>query len=125
MNTEANKELACRRCGNCCHLDVAAYVTLEDIQRWEHEGRDDILAHVRDLGVKWSDKAVVNRFIGTKTATCRMSCVYLTWNGPTASCGIYETRTRVCRSYMPGSSELCPQHNRKPASRQYNLPSEE
>ncbi len=123
MSTEPNRELTCRRCGNCCHVDVAAYVAIEDIQRWEKEGRDDILAHVGDNGVTWSDRSVVNRF-GTNITTCRMSCVYLTWRGPTASCGIYETRTKVCRSYVPGSSELCPQHGRKRPARQGAAPSD-
>ncbi len=116
MKTEPNKRLSCRRCGNCCHVDVAAYVVLEDIQRWQREGRGDILAHVRDNGVTWSDRSVVNRF-GTTITTCQMSCVYLKWSGPLASCGIYDVRTNVCRSYIPGSSDLCPQHRRKSTSR--------
>ena len=95
----------------CCHLDMAAYVSFEDIHRWEKEGRCDILAHVRDNGVVWSDDGFVNRF-GSKITTCLMSCVYLKWHGSTASCGIYETRTKVCRNYIPGSSELCPQYRR-------------
>ncbi len=123
MKTGPNEELTCRRCGNCCHLDVAAYVALDDIQRWQHEGRDDILAHVHDNGVTWSDRSVVNRF-GANITTCQMSCVYLTWSGQTASCGIYETRTRICRSYVPGSSELCPQHRRKPPACQAAGPSD-
>jgi Fe-S-cluster containining protein len=41
-----------------------------------------------------------------------MSCVYLTWHGSIASCKIYETRTKVCRSYVPGSSDLCSQYNK-------------
>lgn len=115
MDTGPNKHLTCRRCGNCCHLDVAAYVAQEDIQRWEKEGRDDILGHVRDNSVTWSRQSVVNRF-GANITTCRMSCVYLKWSGPVASCGIYDVRTNVCRNYVPGSSELCPQYHRKPAS---------
>ncbi len=117
MNSEENKNkgTACRRCGNCCHVDVAAYVSLEDIRRWEEEGRDDIISHVRDNGVTWSHHGIRNRF-GSEVKTCRMSCVYLRWHGPSASCEIYETRTKVCRSFIPGSSDLCPQYRRKPAA---------
>lgn len=48
MNSEKDGDITCHRCGNCCHVDVAAYVSLEDIQRWEKEGRHDVLAHVHD-----------------------------------------------------------------------------
>jgi Fe-S-cluster containining protein len=113
MNSEKNKNIICRRCGNCCHVDVAAYVTLEDIQRWEQEGRHDILAHVRDYDVAWSDDGFVNRY-GSKINTCLMSCFYLRWQGSSALCGIYETRTKVCRNFIPGSADLCPQYCQKP-----------
>ena len=115
MNNEENRDnIACRRCGNCCHVDVAAYVRIEDIKRWEKEDRNDILDHVRANDVTWSEGRVVNRF-GSNIMTCRMSCVYLKWNGPYASCEIYETRTGVCRGYVPGSSDLCPQYSRHKA----------
>lgn len=113
MNSEKNAHNTCFRCGNCCHVDVAAYVVREDIDRWERQGRLDILAHVRANGVTWSHDGVTNRF-GSNITTCRMSCVYLKWDGPSASCEIYETRTKVCRSFVPGSSELCPQYHRRP-----------
>ena len=113
MNSEKDKEIVCRRCGNCCHVDVAAYVSPEDIERWEKEGRQDILAHVRDNDVSWSDDGFVNRF-GSVINTCLMSCVYLQWQGSVAACGIHETRTAVCRKFVPGSSNLCPQYQRKP-----------
>ncbi len=113
MNSERDNNITCRRCGNCCHVDVAAYVSLEDIERWEIEGRRDILTHVQSNGVTWSDDGFFNRF-GSNINTCLMSCVYLTWQGLTASCEIYETRTKVCRSFVPGSSDLCPQYHRKP-----------
>jgi len=112
MKNEKNKDITCLRCGNCCHVDVAAYVTLEDIQRWEKEGRHDIIAHVSDNDVTWSHDRIINRF-GSNIKTCLMSCVYLKWYASSASCEIYETRTKVCRSFVPGSSGLCPQYHRK------------
>ena len=104
-----DRDTTCHRCGACCHVDVVAYVTPEEIERWEKEGRHDIIAHLRVHGITWSKGHVDKRF-GAKPTTCLMSCVYLKWQGKLASCGIYETRTNVCRSYVPGSSELCPRH---------------
>lgn len=72
------------------------------------EGRQDILDHVRDNDVAWTSEGIINTF-GTNIKTCLMSCVYLKWQGSMATCKIYETRTKVCRSYVPGSSDLCPQ----------------
>lgn len=112
MKSEENSGITCRRCGNCCHVDVAAYVSLEDVKRWEEEERHDIIAHVGDNDVTWSGARVANRF-GSNIKTCLMSCVYLRWLGSVASCSIYETRTKVCRSYVPGSSSLCPQYHAK------------
>ncbi len=110
LNNNDHNVVSCRRCGNCCHVDVAAYVTIEDIQRWEKEGRQDILDHVRDNDVTWTSEGIINKF-GSNIKTCLMSCVYLTWQGSIATCKIYETRTKVCRSYVPGTSDLCPQYH--------------
>ncbi len=107
-----DRDIACRRCGSCCHLDMIAYVTLEDVRRWQTEGRHDIIARLRDNDVTWSDDRLVNKF-GANIKTCRMTCVYLKWDGASASCGIYEARTTVCRSYIPGSSGLCPLYYRE------------
>ncbi|HPP06678.1 MAG TPA: YkgJ family cysteine cluster protein [Syntrophorhabdaceae bacterium] len=106
-NSNKNHSSECIRCGNCCHIDVAAYVTLDDIKRWEKEGRFDILEHIRACDVTWTDDSVINRF-GKNINNCRMTCIYLKWDGLKASCEIYGTRTRVCRSYIPGSTRLCP-----------------
>ncbi|MCX7966178.1 MAG: YkgJ family cysteine cluster protein [Syntrophorhabdaceae bacterium] len=107
MNDE-KKDILCYRCGNCCHIDMAAYVTIEDIKRWEIEGRHDILDHIRAFDVTWIKDRVVNKF-GSNVTTCLMSCVYLKWQGTKAFCEIYDTRTEVCRNYIPGSTKLCPQ----------------
>lgn len=112
MNGEEMSEITCHQCGNCCHVDVAAYVSREDMERWERQGRRDIIAHVLSNGVTWSGDRVFNRF-GSYITTCRMTCVYLKWDGPLAFCEIYETRTKVCRSYVPGSTGLCPRFHRK------------
>lgn len=108
-----NRDVVCQQCGNCCHVDVAAYVTADDMRLWEKEERHDVIAHVLANDVMWSGDKFVNRF-GSNIETCRMSCIYLNWEGPSAFCRIYEVRTNVCRSYVPGSSNLCPQYDRKP-----------
>ncbi|MEN6617273.1 MAG: YkgJ family cysteine cluster protein [Syntrophorhabdus sp.] len=115
MKSDSDQEVVCRRCGNCCHVDVAAYVSLEDIERWERQGRHDIIAHIRANNITWSRDRVINKF-GSDINTCRMSCVYLQWYDSSASCAIYETRTSVCRSYVPGATRLCPQFGRNAGS---------
>ena len=107
-----DKDTECARCGCCCHLDMVAYVSLEDIRRWEAEGRDDIIAHVRDFGVEWSGDAIKNRF-ESKVRTCRMTCVYLDLQGPLATCTIHDTRTNVCRAYVAASSDLCAMYKKE------------
>jgi Fe-S-cluster containining protein len=107
MNSEKDKDIACRRCAACCHVDMVAYVSPEDIERWEKEGRYDIIARLRENEVMWAGDRIVNKY-GVEVT----SCFYLNWNGSCFSCEIYETRPVVCRSYVPGSSELCPLYNR-------------
>lgn len=82
---------------------MLAYVTQEDIARWEKEGRHDIIDHLDNHSVFWAGDQVFNKF-GRKVTTC----FYLNWNGSCFFCEIYETRPMVCRNYVPGSSILCP-----------------
>ena len=105
MNSEKNKDLTCRRCGACCRVDMVAYISAEDIQRWEKERRHDIIARMRDNNVMWAGDHIINRS-GEEV----MSCVYLNQDGLSFFCEIYETRPLVCRNFIPGSSELCPQY---------------
>lgn len=106
-NEERDGDVQCRQCGACCHVDMLAYVTPEDIERWEQEGRRDIIDHLSNRDVFWAGDQVYSKF-GTKVSTCH----YLDWNGSTFFCQIHETRPMVCRSYNPGSSELCPLYHR-------------
>jgi Fe-S-cluster containining protein len=32
------------------------------------------------------------------------------WDGALGTCAIHDTRPKVCRDYVPGSSEFCPHH---------------
>ena len=98
--------MKCLRCGACCHVDMVAYISPEDIQRWEKERRYDILARMRD--VMWSGDRIVDEF-GVRVT----SCVYLKWHGSSFLCEIYETRPMACRNFIPGSSGLCPLYYRQ------------
>ncbi len=101
-------DITCRRCGACCHVDMIAYSSPEDIQRWEEEGRQDIIARIRDNDAIWSGDRIMN-----SSGTVMTSCVYLNWDGSSFFCEIYETRPLVCRNFIPGSSELCPKYYRE------------
>lgn len=82
---------------------MMAYVSLEDRERWEKEGRTDILERLDNNSVFWAGDRIVSR-TGSKVT----SCYYLSSDGSLWTCEIYPTRPRVCRDYIPGSSELCP-----------------
>ena len=102
-DVKEKKDRVCRQCGNCCQVDMVAYVTPEDIARWEREGRHDIIDRLSRNEVIWAGDRLIDPS-GAKVTTC----VYLGWTGTTCFCEIYETRPKVCRDYIPGSSELCP-----------------
>jgi len=101
---EKEPDIQCLRCGSCCHADMMAYASPEDIRRWETEGRTDILAHVREYETVWAGDRIV-----TARGIHLTSCVFLNSDGKNLFCEIYQTRPMVCREYRPGSSELCPQ----------------
>jgi Fe-S-cluster containining protein len=85
---------------------MVAYASPEDIERWEGEGRQDIIDRLRNNEVMWAGDRIINRS-GAKVA----ACYYLDWDGSTFFCQIYETRPLVCRNYVPGSSILCSQYD--------------
>lgn len=94
----------CRRCGACCFVHFAAYVTDEDIDRWRREGREDILDFLRKDELLWAG----DRLVSSESGTSLQRCPFLRIEGSRCSCAIYETRPRTCREFHPGSSELCP-----------------
>lgn len=75
------------------------------------EQRHDIIARIRDNEVIWAGDRIIDQS-GAKVTTCR----YLNRDVSLFSCEIYETRPLVCRNYIPGSSELCPQYFRNEAA---------
>ncbi len=108
--TKRNKGITCLRCGTCCHVDMVAWVRPEDIERWQKEGRYDIIARLREDRVMWAGDRIISRS-GVRVTRC----FYLQSRGSRFFCEIYETRPMVCRNYVPGSSELCPQYRRHTA----------
>lgn len=94
----------CRRCGKCCLADMIAYVTAEDLSRWEREGRKDILHIIENEQAVW----LGDHFISGRTGRPIYGCPFIEIEDGLFSCSIYETRPQVCRDYRPGSSKICP-----------------
>ncbi|MFZ7111259.1 MAG: YkgJ family cysteine cluster protein [Desulfatiglandales bacterium] len=95
----------CKRCGNCCRTYLFAYTSDEDIKRWRHEGREDILHVLEKASPIWAG----DHIISARTGETLYTCPFLVWDGQIATCTIHDTRPRVCREYIPGSNELCSQ----------------
>jgi len=98
----------CERCGKCCLADFVAYVHDEDIDRWQRDGRDDILQMIRREHALWMGAHLVCADDGRYLR----GCLFLSFEGNFYRCSIYEARPRVCRDYQPGSSEICPKFHR-------------
>jgi Fe-S-cluster containining protein len=86
---------------------MIAYVKQEDLNRWNSEGRQDILHIIENERAVW----VGDHLISSRDGRYIHGCPFLKWEGDLCTCTIYETRPMVCRDYEPGSSELCPQWN--------------
>ncbi len=75
-----------------CHPDKCCtrflWVSAEDVQRWEKEGRSDILEHIRP-------RLVDNRQIFEVISPGR-SCYFLKGGW----CSIHETKPIVCRNFL-------------------------
>lgn len=94
------------RCGKCCLSSLFFYIKDDDIERWKSEGRKDILHVIENLQSVWAG----DHFVSGKDGTFLHGCPFLEWEEETYSCSIYETRPKVCRDYLPGSSEICSQY---------------
>ncbi len=100
---------ACKQCGQCCLVDMSVFVTAEDEQRWEQEGRQDILEMIEKEGTIWAGGTTVSPQSGKEM----WACPFLTPRDDRFACSIYETRPVVCEHFAPGSSELCSQFGRR------------
>jgi Fe-S-cluster containining protein len=71
------------------------FATVEDVERWEREGRTDILRFER-MGDLWIDEKGDERercpFVRKNPGSKRHRCT------------IYDTRPQVCRDYEPWAS---------------------
>ncbi len=97
-------KIECKQCGTCCLANLIAFVTDEDRERWKHEQRQDILHILENKNAVWAG----DRLISTVDGHRLHGCPFLMWEKSHYACSIYETRPRVCRNYMPGSSHICP-----------------
>jgi len=105
---DSKQQLTCKQCGTCCLADVNAYLTGEDMECWQREGRDDILHAIEHEHAVWEGDHLVSSLDGHYVH----GCVFLAWGGTHYACAIYSTRPSVCRNYEPGSSEICTQFNK-------------
>ncbi len=108
ITVDSNQRITCKQCGTCCLAHISAYASGEDIERWNREGRDDILHIIEHEHAMWVGDHLVSSLDGHYLH----GCPFLTWEGAHYACSIYVTRPSVCRNYEPGSSEICPQFKR-------------
>jgi Fe-S-cluster containining protein len=84
----------CTNCGKCCtnrSFMGSMSATIEDVERWGREGRDDILAY-EDGGDLWiKDGEELYRCPFVRKVRGQNRYLYT----------IYETRPQVCRDYTP------------------------
>lgn len=89
--TEA-RERGCLCCGECCksfggHLHASEH----DLERWQREGRADLLSRVNRLGWIWVDP---------ETKQLEESCPFIVRVSDEKSiCAIQDTKPDICRDY--------------------------
>lgn len=82
----------CACCGNCCeafggHLNASK----QDLERWQREGREDLLSRVNRLGWIWVDPVTKAR---------QDLCPFiLKIDDEKKICSINETKPAMCRAY--------------------------
>jgi len=89
-----NQEKGCLCCGECCksfggHLHAYQH----DLDRWEREGREDLLKRVNRLGWIWVDP---------NSKELEERCPFIQKISDEQSiCAIQETKPDMCRDYPP------------------------
>ena len=95
------QDFTCRQCGRCCRtLDYHNEVTADDVARWKHTGRNDILDWVGSFP-KNSREAVYRIWIKPGTRSVAETCPFLQiiphenrW-----ICRIHDVKPQICRQY--------------------------
>ena len=87
---------------------IVSRIENDDRDRWQREGRQDIIHILDNEDPVW----VGDHLISGKTGRPLHGCPFLVPEKDLFSCSIYETRPMVCRSFIPGSSEICPQYKK-------------
>ena len=85
-------ETRCACCGNCCeafggHLNASK----QDLERWQREGREDLLSRVNRLGWIWVDPVTKERI---------ELCPFIhKLDAERSVCAINDTKPAICRDY--------------------------
>jgi Fe-S-cluster containining protein len=98
------KDFECKQCGNCCLNLLDAFCTSvpeEDIELWEIEGREDILAWVVPLDVSDGEIIGYDIWISPKTGEEVQRCPWLRRlpKKDKYICRIHDVKPRHCRAY--------------------------
>ncbi len=99
MTGQTSPAFECQRCGACCLHYWWLSAQPEDIDRWELEGREDILQYADlDLYLMIGE---TDLWISPETGEELSRCPFLrkVRNQPVYRCKIYDTRPVVCRRF--------------------------
>lgn len=96
----------CLQCGHCCGPYFELYVDEVDEDRWEDEGRHDILDRLlrERESVSWDDDGPFNVETKERFTTCFFMDKTEEGRG---LCRIHFTKPKICRDYPPGNSGIC------------------
>ena len=87
--------MECTKCGNCC-LEWGAYFVIipeEDIQRWENEGRKDILQYLQFL-----EGGNASGWVNPQTKDQLSRCPFLCKIDKSSYlCTIHDTKPKRCK----------------------------
>ncbi|PLX42205.1 MAG: hypothetical protein C0609_10255 [Deltaproteobacteria bacterium] len=85
----------CSACGICCDLyGFTLAAEAEDVERWQAEGRGDLLAMVGEDGLLW-----LNPSTGEHLDHCPHLGRVKNGGSLRALCSIHDTKPLICRGY--------------------------
>lgn len=91
----------CKQCGKCCKDKFVKWATLEDIERWEKHGRNDILQYLkRDIDPEiYLEHGRVELFFNPNTGIELDECPFLKKENNHYTCVIHNTKPTCCKEY--------------------------